>query len=175
MSDNELSVAGLGNLPEMTVARLPDFAREYVRCGNVVTAIQRARVQNSMYRIAVWGDRLLADPGVRAMIADAQAELDAEPKRPKEYTRESIADDFQEVFERALENEEFSPAVSAKAKQAELLGLMEKNVRLTVTTNVAEMSMEDLERELARLTDEGVITLDANDVSVTYGIGGTSS
>lgn len=160
MAGGSLVAPGLGLMSDGARERLPDFAREYVRCGNPVTAIQRARVQNTMYRMAVWADKLLADPDVRAMIEDAQAELDAEPKRQKEYTRESIADDFQEVFERALEEGEFSPAVSAKAKQAEVLGLMEKNVRLTVTTNVAEMSMEDLERELARLTDEGVITLE---------------
>ena len=162
MGGGNLLAPGLGLMSDGARERLPDFAREYVRCGNVITAIQRARVQNSMYRIAVWGEKLLADPDVQAMVAEAQAELDAEPKRVREYTRESLADDFQEVYERALEEGEFSPAVSAKAKQAELLGMMEKNVRLTVTTNVAEMSMEELERELARLTDEGVVDLTRN-------------
>ena len=61
--------------------------------------------------------------------------------------------------------------MSAKAKQAELLGLMEKNVRVTVTTSVSDMSMEDLERELARLTEAGVVDLSAverDDGTVVY-------
>lgn len=147
------------------IDRFPDFAREFVRTGNAVTAIQKSRVHNPMYRMSVWAERLLADPEVQTMIKDAERELASLPvvqQRHREYTRESIADDFQNLYEMAVEQGNVSPAVTAKAKQAELLGMMEKNVRVTVTTNVAEMSMEELERELARLTDQGVVTLTQN-------------
>ena len=147
------------------IDRFPDFAREFVRTGNAVTAIQKSRVHNPMYRMSAWAERLLADPEVQTMIKDAERELASLPvvqQRQREYTRESIADDFQNLYEMAVEQGNVSPAVTAKAKQAELLGMMEKNVRVTVTTNVAEMSMEELERELARLTDQGVVTLTQN-------------
>ncbi|MCM0032767.1 hypothetical protein [Sandarakinorhabdus limnophila] len=53
--------------------RLWNFAREYVQSGNVVKAIQRARIQNPMYRTAVWADKLLADPAVQELVAIAEA------------------------------------------------------------------------------------------------------
>jgi hypothetical protein len=151
------------------IDRFPDFAREFVRTGNAVTAIQKSRVHNPMYRMSVWAERLLADPEIQKMIEEAEREfasLPAVQQRHREYTRESIADDFQNLYEMAVEQGNVSPAVTAKAKQAELLGMMEKNVRVTVTTNVAEMSMEELERELARLTDQGVVTLTKNEDGV---------
>jgi hypothetical protein len=77
-----------------------------------------------------------------------------------------LAEDFQDIYEKAMELEELSPAVAAKSKQAELMGLMEKNVRISVTTSVKDMSMEDLERELARLKDDGVITLEQGEDGV---------
>lgn len=153
------------------IARFPDFAREYARTKNAVMAIQRSRVHNPMYRMSVWAERLLSDPEIQEMIAHAEKFVVDEKRRPKEYTRETLVEDFQNLYEMAVEKNEISPAVTAKAKQAELLGLMEKNVRVTVTTNVAEMSMEELERELARLTDQGVIELtpvQSEDGSVVY-------
>jgi hypothetical protein len=153
------------------IDRFPDFAREFVRTGNAVTAIQKSRVHNPMYRMSVWAERLLADPEIQRMIEVAETEAPKDRKKPKEYTRESLAEDFQNLYEMAVEQGDVSPAVTAKAKQAELLGLMEKNVRVTVSTSVAEMSMEELERELARLTDQGLVTLTAvekDDGSVVY-------
>ena len=46
-----------------------------------------------------------------------------------------------------------------------MLGLLEKNVRVTFGRDVKELSMEDLERELARLQSEGVIALLPSGVS----------
>jgi hypothetical protein len=64
-----LFVPGGGNKAD----RLWNFAREYAQSGNVVKAIQRARVQNPMYQMAVWGDRLLCDPAVQQLFAIAEA------------------------------------------------------------------------------------------------------
>lgn len=144
--------------------RLETFAREYVRSGNVLTAIQRAGVQNPAYRMSVWGERLLARKDVSEWVRIAQAEEDAKP--PKVYTREVITEDFQEIYERAMQEGELTPAVSAKKAQAELLGLMDKNVNVTFNTKVTEMPMEALELELKRLMDDGVVTLIANDDGV---------
>lgn len=149
-------------LTDDIIDRFPDFAREFVRTGNAASAIQRARIQNPMYSMSVWAQKLLADEQIQALIEAARVEEETQPKRVKEFTRESIAEDFQAIYEKAMDTNALSPAVTAKAKQAELLGLMEKNVRVTVSTNVNEMSMEELERELKRLTDDGVITLTQN-------------
>jgi hypothetical protein len=168
MAGGDLTIAD--ELTDQTRARIPDFVREYVKTKNVVAAIQRARVQNPEYRMSVWAERLLADPSIVRMI-DIETLKQQGQRSSREYTRESIADDFQEIYEQAITAGDLSPAVSAKAKQAEVLGLMEKNVRVTVTTNVSDMSMEDLERELARLTEAGVVDLSAverDDGSVVY-------
>lgn len=142
---------------------LREFARQFVRSGNTMVAVQRARVQNPEMRLSVWADRLLARKDVQRYIAEYEQ---TEKREGRTYTREGIAEDFQEIFERAMAVNELAPAVSAKAKQAELLGLMEKNVRISVTTSVKDMSMEDLERELARLKEDGVITLTAGEDGV---------
>ncbi|MEG7784109.1 hypothetical protein, partial [Listeria monocytogenes] len=89
--------------------------------------------------------RLLARPDVRALVEIAEREMSERRSVPKEYTRASIAEDFQQIYEQALNAEEFSPAVTAKAKQAELLGLMEKHVNVTFNARVTDMSMESLE------------------------------
>jgi hypothetical protein len=56
--------------------------------------------------------------------------------------------------------------VSAKKAQAELLGLMEKNVNVTFTGKVTEMPMEALEAELARLVGDGIVTLEKGEDGV---------
>ncbi len=141
--------------------RLQQFAREYVRTGSVITAIQRAGVQNPAFRMSVWGERLLARADVAGWVAD---EMEAEAARgPKVFTREVLTEDFQEIYERAMSEGEFTPAVSAKKAQAELLGLMDKNVNVTFTTKGEEMSMEAVEKQLAMLVDEGVVTLEQNE------------
>jgi hypothetical protein len=144
--------------------RLETFAREYVRSGNVLMAIQRAGVQNPAYRMSVWGERLLARKDVSEWVKRAQAEEDAKP--PKIFTREVITEDLQEIYEQAMAEREFTPAVSAKKAQAELLGLMEKNVNVTFNTKVTEMPMEALEAELKRLMDDGVVTLEQGEDGV---------
>jgi hypothetical protein len=142
--------------------RLRDFAREFVRTGSGVSAAQAARVVNPQYRIVIWAEKLLKRSDVQGWVAEARTEgLD----KPKPVTREAIADDLQEVFERALGDGAYAPAVSAKKTQAEVLGLMEKNVRVTFGRDVKELSMDDLERELARLQSEGVIELLPNGVA----------
>ena len=153
-------------MPHENPERLEIFARTYVETGSATTAVQRAGVQNPQYRIAVWAARLLERRDVQALVAVAERELSERRAVPKEYTRASIAEDFQEIYEKALAVEEFSPAVTAKAKQAELLGLMEKHVNVTFNARVTDMSMESLEAELKRLTDEGVVTLTEADYTV---------
>lgn len=143
-------------LPWEDPERLREFALEYVRTGSATTACQRARVSNSQYRMEIWTARLLKRVEVQGYVEQYRAEgVD----KPKMVTRESIADDLQEVFERALPDAAYAAAVSAKKTQAEVLGLLEKNVRVTFGRNVEEWSTEDLERELARLQGEGVIAL----------------
>ena len=159
-------MSDLLTLPHESPERLEDFARIYVETGSVTTAIQKAGVQNPQYRLAVWAQRLLARPDVRALVEIAEREMSERRAAPKEYTRASIAEDFQQIYEQALNAEEFSPAVTAKAKQAELLGLMEKHVNVTFNARVTDMSMESLEAELKRLTDEGVVTLTEADYTV---------
>lgn len=150
--------------------RLEIFARVYVETGSATTAIQKSGLQNLTYgRMSIWAEHLLARPDVQAMIAAVEQSESTRRLKSKEYTRDSIADDFQEIYERALISEEFSPAVAAKSKQAELLGMMEKHVSVTFHGKVTELPMEALEAELARLTDDGVITLDAGDYAVIEG------
>lgn len=148
--------------PWLDEDRLRDFAREFVRCGNAITAGQKARVANPQYRLEVWTQKLLKREDVQTWIAEYRAEgVD----KPRQMTREVIADDLQEVFERALSDGAYAPAVTAKKTQAEVLGLMEKNVRVTFGRDVRELSMEDLERELARLQQEGVVALLPSEVT----------
>lgn len=158
---NDLSV-----LPWECEEHLREFARQYVKTGNSVSALQRSRVKNPEYRAIVWAERLLARSDVKRYVLEAQAESKTVVQKERSFTRESLAEDFQDIYEKAMELEELSPAVAAKSKQAELMGLMEKNVRISVTTSVKDMSMEDLERELARLKDDGVITLEQGDDGV---------
>lgn len=151
-------------LPYEDPRRLELFAREYVRTGSLITSVQRAGVQNPAFRIGVWGEMLLARNDVAAWVEDERAVEAARP--PKVYTREVLTEDFQEIYERAMNEGEFTPAVSAKKAQAELLGLMEKNVNVTFNTKVTEMPMEALEAELKRLMDDGVVTLEQGEDGV---------
>jgi len=151
--------------------RLFQFAREYARTGSLTIAIQRSGVQNPAYRMGVWGEILLTRPDVFARFEEEKAAFEKERGNIKPYTREAITEDFQEIYEQAMREGEFTPAVSAKKAQAELLGLMEKNVNVTFTTKVTEMPMEALELELKRLMDDGVVTLTRGEDGV-YGVGG---
>ena len=152
------------SVPYENPDRLEIFAREYVRTGSLITAVQRAGVQNPAYRMSVWGERLLGRSDVSDWVEDERAVEAA--RGPKVYTREVITEDFQEIYERAMSEGEFTPAVSAKKAQAELLGLMEKNVNVTFSAKVTEMPMEALELELKRLIDDGVVTLEQGEDGV---------
>lgn len=120
------------------------FVKNYVRSKDAVDACSKARIYVSGYDMRDVADYQMRRPEIRSAIARAEAAKTQEP--PMEFTRESAVSDLQDVYERCMEAGEFTPAITAKKTQAQLMGLLDQNVTLTVKHDASAMSDEQLEK-----------------------------
>lgn len=136
------------------------FVKHYVRHHDAVQACTQARIWVGGYDMRDVASIQLQRPDIRAMIARAESST-REPEPAMEFTRESAVSDLQEVYERCMSAGEFTPAITAKKTQAQLMGLLDQNVTLTVKNEVTAMTDEQIlkmikQRQAARLTAETI-------------------
>ena len=134
------------------------FVKNYVRSKDAVDACSKARIYVSGYDMRDVADYQLRRPEIRQAIARAEAAKADAP--PMEFTRESAVSDFQEIYERCMEAGDFTPAITAKKTQAQLMGLLDQNITLTVKNDPTAMTDEQILRliELKSKQIEGEFT-----------------
>lgn len=139
------------------------FVKNYVRSKDAVDACSKARIYVSGYDMRDVADYQMRRPEIQRAIARAETAKTNEP--PLEFTRESAVSDLQEVYERCMEAGEFTPAITAKKTQAQLMGLLDQNITLTVKHDASAMSDEQLEKIIAARTAPKLIEGQFTDVT----------
>lgn len=120
------------------------FIEQYRLTGDAVTACVRAGIRDPRYPITVVANRQLQKPEIAAALK-ALSRIETSVM-PLEVTRESIIADFQEIFERALNDGQYASSVSAKKAQALVLGYLTTNISITHGFKVENMSDDQLMR-----------------------------
>jgi len=105
------------------------FVEQYRLTGDAVQACIRAGIRDARYPITVVANRQLQKPEIVAALK--ALERIATSMQPLEITRDSIIADFQEIYEKALQDGQYASSVSAKKAQALVMGFLTTNINIT--------------------------------------------
>lgn len=120
------------------------FANAYVRNGHDgAAAVRKAGLQDPRYDMEYIVRGLLARSDVQALIARAEEEAPRN-RNVERYTREFFLHGLQEIGERALDANQFAPAITAVKTQAQLLGMLEQTVNINHSMSPRELSLSEL-------------------------------
>lgn len=120
------------------------FARTYVRNGrDGAAAVRKAGLQDPRYDMEYVVRCLLARVDIQELIARAEAEVPLD-RNVERYTREFFVHGLQEIHERALDANQFAPAITAVKTQAQLLGMLEQTVNINHSVSPRELSLSEL-------------------------------
>ena len=112
-----------GPLPEKI---LNVFVAQWVKTKDPLVSMVKSGLRDPLWYWQDVANRILNDPVTQTKIATLEAEIDAKTFKPKKRvgkpTREDIADDLEEIYQRAMHEGDYSLARSAKSEQAKLLG-----------------------------------------------------
>lgn len=122
--------------------RDPKFVKVFLENGDALDAVKRAGYAVHMYDARDIADHLLDQPHIKAAIVAAQPRVRA----PIDITRDSLISDLETVFDNAMLEKDYTPAIAAKKTQATLLGMVQDNVQVTHRFDVASMSDEQIIR-----------------------------
>ena len=127
--------------------KLALFVQEYIRREGQedagVVAVVASQLRNPQYLPHQIAERLLATPEIQAAIKAVRAAY--KPATLKEASAAPISADMEPVFESAMNNRQYTAAIAAKKLQAELHGLLKKEVNVNVTHSAVMMSDAQLE------------------------------
>lgn len=128
--------------------KLALFVQEYIRREGQedagVVAVVAAQLRNPQYLPHQIAERLLATPEIQGAIKAAKSFYHPTPSR--EVSPASISTDMEDVFQKALEARQFSAAIQAKSKQAELHGFIRKDVNINISHRVQDFTTAELLR-----------------------------
>lgn len=147
---------------------LATFVTEYVRRQNEPDAATHAVIAAQL-REARWlphqiGEMLLARPEIQAAISVVQSAY--KPRETKEVTLNTISTDMEVLYQEAKNARQFTAAIAAKKLQAELHGMLSKDININVKHSVSTMTDAELEK-LARKKAIDDKTIDAEYTEVT--------
>lgn len=118
------------------------FVKNYIRSRDAVDACAKARVFCVGYDMRDVAAHQLAKPHIKKMIAEAEVKATNDPS--PEITRDSIITDLEQVFEKSMRDGEYTPAITAKKTQAQLLGWLENTVNVNIKRDIASMTDAEL-------------------------------
>lgn len=119
------------------------FCEEYARTGDAMLAITKAGIRSYEYTLPVLAQQLLAREDIRAAITAIKA---ASTPINIEVTRDTIIEDFQQIYQKAMDDSKLADAINAKRAQATVLGVMVVKTEITHKRSTKEMSDEELEK-----------------------------
>ncbi len=139
--------------PEM----LATFVQEYVRREDEADAGTHAIIASQL-RDPRWlphqmAEMLLAKPEIQAAVQVLRSVY--KPKPIAEVSVATISADMEVLYQEAKNARQFTAAISAKKLQAELHGMISKDITVRVTHSVASMADSELEAIARRGIIEG--------------------
>lgn len=133
--------------------KLALFVQEYVRREGQedagVVAVISSQLRNPQYLPHQIAERLLNTPEIQAAIKAVRAVY--KPIAIREVSAASISADMQDVYQQALEHRQFTAAIQAKTRQAELHGLIRKDINI----NISHRAQDFTTAELMRIAQDG--------------------
>jgi len=116
------------------------FVKVFLENGDALDAVKRAGYYVHMYDARDIADHLLDQPHIKAAISASQPRVRA----PIDITRDSLISDLEQVFDNAMLEKDYTPAIAAKKTQATLLGMVQENMQITHRFDVASMTDEQI-------------------------------
>lgn len=149
-----------------TPEQLAVFCQELVRAGDqpdaAVIAVTRAGLRDPQWPPAVVAERYLARDDVQAMVSVLKQVF--KPRETKDISQQSITDDLEDVFQKAVQDRQYQPAIAAKKLQAEMAGMIRTKVDFTIANKVTELTTAEL---LKIASKSKVVDVDFVDVTPT--------
>lgn len=125
------------------------FVEQYAKTGDPLKAWITARITpNPLFTREVQVERLMEKPAIKAAI-EAIGKRQAQ-KRPVRKTRETLLEDYETIFDKAMETGDLTNANKAKDSQARLLGMMVEKREVVVSSNPGEMNTTELLKALTK-------------------------
>lgn len=135
-----------------TPDKLAVFVTEYLKHADQpdagVIAVTRAGLRDPAWPPSTMAERYLAMPEIQAMIEMARKFY--KPKETRDITTATLLDSLEQISQKAEDERQYVPAISARKLQAELLGLIKTKVDFTVSHNIAEMTTAELMKIASR-------------------------
>lgn len=148
--------------------KLATFIQEYVRrdgaddAGSV--AVIAAGLRDPRWLPHHVAEHLLAKPEIQAGIKILRAVY--KPTVGKEVSADTISMDMETLYQEAKDARQFTAAISAKKLQAELFGLVNKEINVNVRHTAATMADSALEA----IAKRGAIDAEFTDVTPASGL-----
>lgn len=131
--------------------KLAVFVQEYVRHEGqedcAVIAVIRSQLRDPRYSPSLMAERVLAKPEIQAAIKAARS-FYIKPEGV-EVTQATLLSDFEDIYQKSIDDRQYQSAIAAKRNQADLLGL-NKNVVDVNVTHTLTMSDAQLEKIASR-------------------------
>jgi len=149
-------MADLVPIPPSLPAGLTDperlFCEQYVRTGDALKAWIVSKVPvDPRYTREVQVERLLELQRIKdAVVVLRQIEP---PKKAVRKTRDTLLEDFETIYDKALESGDLTNANKAKDSQARLMGMMVEKKEITVSNDPDKLSTADLKRLLLEMRE----------------------
>lgn len=134
-------------LDSATPDQIAVFIQEYVRREHQpdagVLAVIAADLRDPQWLPHHVAEMILSKPEIQAAISAVRAVY--KPPEIKEVSAETITADAETIFEKAKNDRQYTAALAAKKLQAEIAGLLKKDININVRHSVETMTDEQLE------------------------------
>lgn len=128
------------------------FCEQYVKTGDALKAWITARVPvDPRYTREVQVERLLELPRIQEAVATLRQIVPT--KKPVRRTRDTLIEDFETIYDKALDAGDLTNANKAKDSQARLLGMMVEKKEITVSSDPDKLSTAELKRLLMEMKE----------------------
>lgn len=142
--------------PEKLAIFVQEFVRHDGKDDAAIIAITRSDLRDPRFHPETLADRVLAKPEIQAAIRAVRAV--SKPALGSSVTTDSLVNDMQMLYEKCVDERQYTPAIAAKKLQGELTGALNKNITLTVKHSVSDMTDAQLEAIAKRKTIDGEFT-----------------
>lgn len=137
--------------------KLATFILEYLRNEGKddagVLAVTAADLRHPQYLPHSIAEYLLSSPEIQAAIKAARPSH--KPSGQKKVSAETISQDMEVIYQRALDDRQYTAAIAAKKLQGEAAGVITKNIDVNIKHTITTMSDADLERIAKSVPIEG--------------------
>lgn len=142
-------------------AETPDalsiFISEYVKHFDQpdagVIAVTRAGLRDPAWPPSIMAERYLAMPEIQTAIQAAQKFY--KPVERKDVSQQTITDDLENVFQKAMDKDQYQAAIAAKKLQAELHSLLKQTIEHNHSVTVKTVSDAQLEKIASKAMIDG--------------------